>query len=445
MALLALTLHGCRFIGLEAVNQDGGITDSGLRDAPTPDAPTTDGSLLDSALVDGSLVDGSLVDGSPADGAIPDAAIDAGSSLGPDCPVALGAGRLHHCTVLRDGALFCWGAGEDGQLGTETLVHRPSPTRIAVDGIVDVMGGRHSTCAAHEDGRRVCFGENPNGQLGLGMTSANEPTPRFSDEDVIAYTHMAQAAIHGCGLKTDGSVYCWGSNASGRLGLDPAETSISTTPVRLPIEPIAQLEAGGSTTCAIAVSGRFYCWGVGNRGACANGSTNDCIEPTEIPSLMGATALSLRDAHGCAILAGEAWCWGSNGAGESGTDDGLDVLTPRRVVGTENLTAIAVGNTHSCAIDSERDRILCWGTNGEHQLGPADVSSSAFPLPVRLLEPGRPVALSASSFATCALFHASARTSTIHCWGRNAEGQTGIGSMTPFSDPTLVTGCEGGP
>jgi alpha-tubulin suppressor-like RCC1 family protein len=79
--------------------------------------------------------------------------------------VKLVAGDMHFCALANDRSLWCWGHGDEGQLGLP-LVQRNAPHRIGTAGWRDISAGDHFTCGIHDDGTRQCFGANESGQLG---------------------------------------------------------------------------------------------------------------------------------------------------------------------------------------------------------------------------------------------------------------------------------------
>jgi alpha-tubulin suppressor-like RCC1 family protein len=92
-------------------------------------------------------------------------------SAGANRFVQVVLGAAHTCALTTEGAAFCWGANDRGQLGDGTTTERPQATKLKIDGkIADLVAADLHTCARLEDGNVQCWGDNRSGQLGDGTT-----------------------------------------------------------------------------------------------------------------------------------------------------------------------------------------------------------------------------------------------------------------------------------
>jgi len=138
--------------------------------------------------------------------------------------------------------------------------------------------------------------------------------------------------LHTCAVKVDGSLWCWGDNDAGQLGL--GDTSRRNTPQMVAgITDVVSVSSGGAHTCAIKVDGSLWCWGNNEYGQLglgySGGSTNT---PHFVTS--GVSSVSLGYEHTCAVKTdGSLWCWGHNGYGQLGLGDNAWRNTPRIVLG----------------------------------------------------------------------------------------------------------------
>ncbi|MCA1654897.1 MAG: hypothetical protein LC635_00165 [Pseudonocardiaceae bacterium] len=150
------------------------------------------------------------------------------------------AGGGHSLVVRADGTLVTWGFNDRGQLGDGTTIDRNSPVRAAVTGVRSVAAAYHHTTVLLTDGTVRAFGMNDRGQLGDGTTkdSTAVVTVRGLD-NVVALAATGGGgdedpgeAGHNLALRADGTVWAWGSNDHGELGL--GHTAAQLVPVRVP-------------------------------------------------------------------------------------------------------------------------------------------------------------------------------------------------------------------
>ena len=153
--------------------------------------------------------------------------------------------------------------------------------------------------------------------LSLSPASAAETYP----------TTIAAGYDHSCMIVT-GQAYCWGDNTYGELGDDSTVSSTAPVPVDtsgvLSGVTLTQITAGNGYTCALASTGRAYCWGYNADGELGNGSTANSRVPVPVTTsgvLAGATLtqISAGEYAACGVSsAGAAYCWGQGTSGQLG-------------------------------------------------------------------------------------------------------------------------------
>jgi alpha-tubulin suppressor-like RCC1 family protein len=182
---------------------------------------------------------------------------------------------------------------------------------------------------------------------------------------VTALVEVKQVAAgfdHTCALKTDGSVWCWGSNETGQLG--DATTRNRTSPVLVTsLNRATQIAAGQGQTCAVTTDGTVWCWGLGYGPPNDSGSTRFSAVAVQMPIRGIAKQVAVGEVACVVAESGSVWCWGDNGDGQLGrgtwglsVEDGM----PAPALQLTEVIEVSVGNAHACA--RRRDgSIWCWG------------------------------------------------------------------------------------
>ena len=367
-----------------------------------------------------------------------------------------GAATHHMCALMEGGAVKCWWRNDAGQLGSGNYVDTSEPLAVIesdgteLRGATSVKVGLYHTCATIEDGTARCWGWNGLGQLGAVESEFSSRAVKVKlDEtgsDLVGVKELALGYGHSCALLDDKSVKCWGTNEVGQLG-QAAETVSSAYPVVVPLESgfgVSALDAGYGHTCAANESGQVRCWGwnvYGQVGSATAGRFS--ATPVEIIGLSDVKALSLGEAHTCALQKnGDAKCWGNNSLGQFG--NGVEAvnrgyqLTPSTVVELDTVQSVASGYLFSCAL-LEEGTAKCWGNNEFNQLGNQSATSSQrFP---SFIETNTGAPFAAISQLALGYSHACAlsEAGTVHCWGDNDMGQLGIGNTTASATPKQIS------
>ena len=211
--------------------------------------------------------------------------------------VAVVAGQEHTCVILDNGDLKCWGRNGNGQLGYGNWVSTNAPSSTAINlgtgrTAVAVVAGFYHTCAILDNGDMKCWGRDNNGALGDGVGNTDINTPSSTAIDLgTGRTAVALSAgwDHTCAILDNGSLKCWGSDASGQLGNGAATSGIwlaapSTTPIDLGTGRTAvMVSADNSATCAVLDNGDLKCWGYDAYGQLGDGGSNtNQISPVSV-------------------------------------------------------------------------------------------------------------------------------------------------------------------
>jgi alpha-tubulin suppressor-like RCC1 family protein len=322
-----------------------------------------------------------------------------------DGPLAsLGAGERHTCGVATTGSVYCWGGNVLGQLGPSPgsgagPVLVPSPEQFA-----SLAAGGSHTCALNQAGAAFCWGSNSFGQLGA---TSGAPGEVLAVSGGLAFTRISAGFEYTCGLEANGSAWCWGYNEFGTLGRGTDDLLPHTTPAAvLGGHAFTSIDAGVETTCALTAAGEAWCWGGNRFGNLGLGTQDDGPHSTPVHAASGLTFSAIAVALGrtCGIAAaGVVYCWGQ------------DQLTPAPFDGTGGSTELDIGAGNVCRVN---------GAGTVSCVGDEDLGHVPQELVARL---------TIGSHHGCARLVASGK---FVCWGSDGNGQLGTGA--PFAGPDPV-------
>ena len=357
----------------------------------------------------------------------------------------ISVGYMHTCAVKVDGSAWCWGSNYKGALGVGTsdgVWLQPVRVSGMDSGVRQIAAGHFCTCAVKTNGSVWCWGNNTAGQLGIGTSSNQENSP----VQVVDLTDIAQvdvARYHGCARSVGGTLWCWGSGDSGRLGVDSLTNHSSPVEVAA-FSNVTQVSAGDSHTCAIKSDGTAWCWGDNNDGKLGIGMTTGpetcgskpCSKtPVQISGINGVTSITADFLHTCAANASGVWCWGYNAYSQLGDNTSMDRSSPVSVQNLGGASALGLGTVHTCALDLG-GHVWCWGAGDTGQIGeggPID-QSLVQKTPSQVTGLSDVVDLAAYGSANCAIDSMA----QAWCWGYNGNGVLGDGTTDNRNYPVQV-------
>ena len=372
-------------------------------------------------------------------------ALAAGTSPGSQW-VQIAAGSDHNCGIRTGGALWCWGNNGSGQLGIGNEAEQQLPRQVttpAASGWASVGGnGGNGTCATRTTGTLWCWGNNESGQLGIGNYT-NQSLPRQVTMPAAGgWASVSAGYDHSCATRTDGTLWCWGYDNSGQLGNGNHFGSDQPRQVTTPAPGgWASVTAGNGFTCATRAGGTLWCWGGSNNGQLGNGTGSSQDRPRQVttPAPGGWASVTGGYFDTCATRAGGTlWCWGNNSYGQLGIGDQPFQYRPRQVAtpAPGGWTSVNAGWYHTCATRTG-GTVWCWGLSQYGELGIGRRPSQS--LPQQVTAPG---ASGWASLITGRDDSCATRTGgALWCWGNNVYGQIGIGNYTNQFLPQQVICC----
>ncbi len=265
--------------------------------------------------------------------------------------------------------------------------------------------------------------------------------------DVISLWGGARGTII---LKSDGTVWTWGTGGFGKLGIN-AFTGRSPVPVEVHgatnidyLHSVMAVMGGETHNLALQTDGTLWAWGYNGFGQLGNGTTNDAATPVQVglgsnPPLINVIKLGGRTYFSLAVKSdGSIWGWGMNGTGQMGNGTtGANVLTPVMVSNSQpghmvnNPAQVSCGFTYGVALLTN-STVWTWGTGLSGELGAGTNTQSLIPIQV----PGVSNVTAISSGWKHIL--ALKSNGTVWAWGLNGHGELGDGTAINRSNAVQV-------
>ena len=292
------------------------------------------------------------------------------------------------------------------------------------------------------DGTLWSWGSNQHGQLGLGpgVYSRRTATRVGSASD---WSQIVAGNLHVLALKSDGTLWAWGFGADGRLGLGD-DTSDRLVPTQVgAADDWAYVAAGLRYSFAVKSDGTLWAWGPNNEGQLGTGDTETRFVPTQVGSDSDWRVVDGGGTYQSAFAAalktdGSLWTWGGNNHGQLGQGDKVDRLLPLQVGDDADWAGICLSDADVEAFKDD-GTLWVWGSNEVGQIGLGAGAAADVMIPT-LLEGDWAVAASGdnSTFAIKG-------DGTLWAWGDNTYGQAAQSSLdqTLYRAPVQV-GDQGG-
>jgi alpha-tubulin suppressor-like RCC1 family protein len=321
---------------------------------------------------------------------------------------AIAAAARVSFAITDDGSLWAWGSNTKGQLGAGATTNSISPVKIGTD-FQTVSAGFGHSLALQKDGTLWAWGDNNSGQLGDGTTT-NRDKPIHIGSNSDTYKAVSAGLNFSLAIKSDGTLWAWGDNSFGQLGIGSSTPTYSTVPMQV-------------------------------------GSDNDYM------------AVSAGTGHALALKSDNSlWAWGDNFYGELGEGCSMDATSgtlcansnvPVAVDSGSNYGAIASGYYYSLGIRLD-GTLMTWGNNVQGK--PANPAvTDHFPTQIGTGFKPEMAALSASKFSVLGngagyYYHSLAlqNNGSLWAWGDNTFGQLGDNNPpTPVPTPEAILASSG--
>ncbi len=331
--------------------------------------------------------------------------------------------------------LWVWGVGTEGALGQGTVTHRSSPVQVPGTGPWSSITGGSQFSLGVKGGTLWAWGENNTGQLGVG-----DVADRSSPVQVGALADWSRVqAVYDqvLAIKTDGTLWSWGANGSGQLGLGNAAARSSPEQVgTLTTWGTLSVAGHGTHSLALQTNGTLWAWGynslgqlgLGNRGV---GNATARSSPVQVGTLTTWAYATILGIGSVALKTdGTLWAWGSYAY----TGAAANRSSPVQVGTLADWFSIGSGLEHVFGIRGAKPggTLWAWGSGQEGARGSNNTTLVSSPVQVGTL--------GSWSVARGGLFTSAALKDdgTLWAWGANASGQSGLGNTVSRSSPVQV-------
>lgn len=289
------------------------------------------------------------------------------TSLLKEVIVMVACGRAHTLALTNMGRVFSWGSGLSGQLGLDSAAHSPYPKAIDRFGshagyqcVTIAAGGDHSAAlaigATASERQLYTWGSNAEGQLGNGTTeNALKPTAIYLGAPTGTISKVSCGGAFTAALMDNGSVYTWGANTRGQLGL--GDSLRRTSPVQVSFLQqhslrVSQIQLGHQHCVCIALTPEkipvVLTWGAG----VTNGFQEDQYAPAQVAVLERAKIVAASGSHTVSINEQlQTYAFGVNAHGELGNGRAkIQALVKVRFPQGSQCLQIACGRHFSLAL-----------------------------------------------------------------------------------------------
>ena len=356
--------------------------------------------------------------------------------------IQISAGTSSVLAIKDDGTLWGWGTNANGELGLPiTINNTNSPKQIGTA----TNWAQVKTCGIHSiaiknDGTLWGTGWNFYGQLGLGDTWFTQGIQSFYGFVQIGndnnWSYISCGKYYTMVIKTDGTLWAFGLNSDGQLGLNDTTNRYYPTQVGTDLwNTIACSIELNSYTIGIKTNGSIWGWGYNIYGNLGLNDVNPRAVPTQIGTETSWYAVSCGGYHTLALKNnGSLWGWGNNLGGQLGQGDNQQQYNIPTRIGTDiNWTQIGAGSTHSIAMKTN-NTIYSWGENQYGQLGNGTTTNTNTP---------NIIIGTWTKFSAGSLFTLLLNTSNnIYGSGYNDNGELGLGYSSNYLTTFTPIQCD---
>ncbi|GKY95712.1 hypothetical protein MPSEU_000532000 [Mayamaea pseudoterrestris] len=324
--------------------------------------------------------------------------------------IACGSG--HTVSLTTDGEILTWGRGDDGRLGHGDNGWKYVPRlcqSLTGQVVVQVTCGSYHTAAVTSDGALHTWGGGMYGKLGHGNESGSSVPKRVEGLGGHTVSQIACGSRHTVIVTSTGATYSWGDNENGVAGHGYTEghQCIPKLVDHLAGKKIVRISACGFHSACLSDADELFTWGEGKFGRLGHGTESNCHGPRLVESLVGKKPrqIACGGFHSAVVTEdGQLFSFGGGEHGQLGHNDRMNKLRPTLVIALEGvfISQIACGWSHSVALTA-KGRLYTFGNSDHGKLGLGSGRRVAVPQLVKILKDYRVVRIASYNEHTAAL------------------------------------------
>ncbi len=341
--------------------------------------------------------------------------------------------------------LYTWGANSQGEGGHNNVVRYSSPVQVGTESIWLKLPRKESRRAYHnlalqQDGTLWTWGSNETGVLGLNSDGDHRSSPVQipGTWGTDAFMMVGNATNHV--IKTDGTLWAWGYNPFGMLGQN--NRTDYSSPVQIPGTTWSVVSSGTQnigTVAAVKTDGTLWSWGYAGYGQLGNNDRTRRSSPVQVPgTTWNNVSVSDRNVH-ATKTDGTLWVWGTNGYGQlAQNNDGPSggKSSPVQIPGTNWTGDLASGQGLLGAIRGD-GTLWLWGQNESGNIGQNEPSSNQNHRSSPVQVPGTTWDELSMTGRSCMAIKTDG---TVWGWGNNDQGNLGQNDVVSRSSPVQIPG-----
>ncbi len=342
--------------------------------------------------------------------------------------VAIAAGPADGYALDSDGTVWSWGADADDELGYNFSFPMTGPNFNPIPHMVSnvtdataIAAGDSSAYALTASGTVWAWGDNSFGQMGIGTQSYDPTVMPVQVTGLPKIVAIAAGGTSAYALASDGTVWAWGDGGDGQMGTGSL-TQYNSVPIEVPgISDVTAIAAAGNAAFALEGDGTVLEWGV-----------DTYYSPTQVTGISNVKAIAAGGSTGYQATDG--------GTGYAITTDGslwewnfAWNPQPQQVAGVSNVSGVSDGIGADFALETDGD-VYGWGSNYNGQLGDGSWTQTTDSPPTRVVGLKLVTGIAASQDDGYAL----ESDGTVWAWGVNDAGQLGNDTVVSSDVPMQV-------